>query len=69
MRDIIELTICVVLLLLSIPLSLVTYNAGIGVYPAIALQFIVLCRMAYFFAKEMIWLNVSDVMTIQQLIT
>jgi len=54
MRDIIELTICIVLLLLSIPLSLVTYNAGIGVYPAIALQFIVLCRMAYFFAKEMI---------------
>jgi len=54
MRDIIELTICVVLLLLSIPLSLVTYNAGIGVYPAIALQFIVLCRMAYFLAKDWI---------------
>jgi len=54
MRDIIELMICVALLLLSIPLSLVSYNAGIGVYPAIALQFIVLCRMAYFFMRDMI---------------
>jgi len=54
MRDIIELVILMVLLVLSVPLSIVSYNAGIGVYPAIALQFIVLCRMAYYLARDMI---------------
>jgi|TARA_B110000483_G_scaffold212508_1_gene260961 hypothetical protein len=54
MREVIELFICVALLLISIPLSIISYDAGIGVYPAIALQFIVICRMAYFFMRDMI---------------
>jgi len=51
MSNLIETTILILLMLLAIPLAMVSYNSGLGVWPGFVLQILILCRLGLIFAK------------------
>ena len=51
MSNLIETIIMTILLLLSIPLAMVSYNSGMGVWPGFVLQILILCRLGLIFAR------------------
>ena len=51
MNSLIETTILILLMLLAIPLAMVGYNLGMGVWIGFVLQILVLCRLGLIFAR------------------
>mgnify|MGYP003652754887 FL=1 len=51
MSNLIETTILILLMLLAIPLAMVSYNSGLGVWPGFVLQILILCRLGLIFAR------------------
>ena len=51
MSNLIETTILILLMLLSIPLAMIGYSSGMGVWIGFVLQILVLCRLGLIFAR------------------